>query len=97
MDGANVNWKMVEIANQHCKEQDPYALSLLQMESCGIPVLHGAYKTAQSVTSRKLHKFLKNCFYIFKKSPARRAACLKCNDLFMSHKGKDTSYLFPLK
>ena len=68
MDGANVNWKMVEIANEHSKEQDPYALPLLQMESCVIPVLHGAYKTAQSVTSRKLDKFLKSCFSIFKQT-----------------------------
>ena len=40
---------------------------------------------------------MKNCFPIFKKSAARRSAYLKCNDLFVSHEGKDTSYLFPLK
>ena len=80
----NVNRKMVEIANEqqrtpqtnsneHRKEQDPDAPSLLEMGSCGLHVLHGAYKTAQSVTSWKLDKFLKNCFSIFKKSPARRS------------------------
>ena len=97
IDGANVNWKMVEIVNEHCKEQDPDALPLLEMGSCGLHVLHGVYKTAQSVTSRKLDKFIKNSFSIFKKSPARRAASLKCNYLFLSHEGKDTSYFFPLK
>ena len=75
---------MVEIANEqqrtpqtnsngHRKEQDPDAPSLLEMGSCGLHVLHGAYKTAQSVTSWKLDKFLKNYFSIFKKSPARRS------------------------
>ena len=66
MDGPNVNWKIVEIANKHCKEQDPGAPSLLEMGNCEVHVLHGTYKTAQSVTSSKVDKFLKNCFSIFK-------------------------------
>ena len=72
-------------------------LRLLEMGSCGLHVIHGAYKTPQFVASWKLGKFLKNCFSIFKKSPTRRAAYLKCNDLFPLHEGKGTSYLFPLK
>ena len=88
---------MLEIANKHCKKQHPDALSLLEMRSCGHHVLHGAYKTAQSVKSWTLDRFLKICFSIFKKSPAKRSAYLKCNDFFVSHKGKDTSYLFPFK
>ena len=51
MDGPNVTSKMVEIANKHCKEQDSGAPSLLEMGSCGLYALHGAYKTVQSVTS----------------------------------------------
>ena len=47
MDGPNNNWKMLKIANEHHKEQDPDAPSLLEMRSCGLYVLHGAYKTAQ--------------------------------------------------
>ena len=51
LDGLNVNWKMAEIANKHCKEQDLDTSLLLEMGSCGLHVLHGVYKTAQSVTS----------------------------------------------
>ena len=51
MDGPNVNWKMAEIANKHYKKQDPEAQSLLEMGICGLHVLDGAYKTAQSVSS----------------------------------------------
>ena len=47
MDGPNINWKMLKIANEHHKEQDPDAPSLLEMRRCGLYVLHGAYKTAQ--------------------------------------------------
>ena len=53
IDGPNVNWKMVEVANEHHKEQDPDAPLLLEMGSCGPYVLHGTYKAAQSVTSWK--------------------------------------------
>ena len=66
MKEPNVNWKMIDIANEHCKEQDLDAPSLLEIGSCGLHVFHGAYETAQSVTSWKLNKFLKNCFSIFK-------------------------------
>ena len=97
MDAPNVNWKMVETANEHHKEQDPDALSLIEMESCGLHVLHGAYKTAQSVTSWRLDEFLKDCFSIFKKIRASSAVYLKCDDPFVSHEGKDKSYLFPSK
>ena len=59
--------------------------------------MHGAYKTALSTTDWKLDKFLKACYSIFKKLPARRADYLRSNDLLDSHDGKDTSYLFPMK
>ena len=69
------------------------ASSLLEMESCGLRVLHGAYKTSQSVTSWKLDKFLENFFYFQEKV---LPAYLKHNDLFALYEGKDTSHLFPL-
>ena len=97
MNRPNINWKMLKIANEHHKEQNPDAPSLLEMRSCGLYVLGGAYKTAQSVISWKLDRFLKNCCSISKKSSARRSVYLKCNDLLVSHEGKDTSYLFPVK
>ena len=50
LDGPNATWKMVEIANKHHREQDPNALSLLEMGRCGLHVLHNAYKAVQSVT-----------------------------------------------
>ena len=73
-----------------------FRCSVIARGSCGLHVLHGVYKTAQSVTPWKLDRFL-NCFSIFKKSLARRSAYLTCNDLFVSHEVKDTSYVFPLK
>ena len=88
-DGRNSKQTLQRTRSRH--------LLLLEMGSCGLHVLHGVYKTAQSVTSWKLDKFLKNCFFILKKSPAWRSAYLKRNDLFVSNEGKDTSYLFPLK
>ena len=83
MDGPNVNWKMVEIANKHCKEQDLDAPSLLDTGSCAFMLFMVPVN-------------LKNCFSILKKSSARRAAYLKFNALIVPHEGKGSSYLFPL-
>ena len=67
MDELNVNWKMIEIAYEHRRKQDPDAPSLLTTGSCGLYVLHGAYKSTQSVTSWKLDKFLETDFLFSRK------------------------------
>ena len=54
MDGPNVNWKMVKIANKHCKEQDLDAPSLVDTGSCAFMLFMVPVN-------------LKNCFSILKK------------------------------
>lgn len=68
MDELNFNWKMVEIAYEHRRKQDPGAPSLPTTGSCDLHVLHGAYKTAQSFTSWKLDKFLETGFLFSRKA-----------------------------
>ena len=41
IDGPNVSWKMIEIANERHQKQDSNACSF----TCGLHVLHGAYET----------------------------------------------------
>ena len=45
MDGSNVNWAFHEDLESYRKIEDPKAPSLLNIGSCGLHVLHGAYKT----------------------------------------------------
>ena len=91
MDGANVNWAFLDLLQENIKTANPEAPTLLQLGSCGLHVIHGADKTGQESTDRKLAKIICAFYSIFKKSPARRSDYLQINELHESHKGKDTS------
>ena len=98
MDGPNVNWKLHELLEEtRDGESNCSAPTLLQLGSCGLHVLHGAYGTGQKATDWELGKLLKHCYSIFNKSPARRSDYLLENGFHETHAGKNTGYLFPLK
>ena len=97
MDGPNINWKLLSMIKEDQSDRNPQAPKVLEIGSCSLHVIHGAFGTAESATDWNLRKFLKNCHSIFKKPPARRSDYLTANNLHSSHVGKDTSYLFPLK
>ena len=97
MDGPNVNWKLLSLLSEERKNENPSCPDMLNIGSCGIHVLHGAYGTGQNSTCWELDKLLKNLYSIFRRSPARRSDYLQANDLHDSHEGRDTGYLFPLK
>ena len=46
MDGPNVNWKTVEIIKEYWENNDPDGPDLIEIDSCGLQVLHSAYVTA---------------------------------------------------
>ena len=99
MYGPNINWKLLNMIKEKEDQFDrnPQAPNILEIGSCSLHVIHGAFGTAESATDWNLRKFLKNCHSIFKKSPAKRSDYLTADDLHSSHVGKDTSYLFSLK
>ena len=72
-DGPNVNWSFIQKlqAELRVDDDDPY---LLECGSCGLHVVHGAFKTGASATEWELDSFLKNLYGMFKYSPA------KCED-----------------
>ena len=46
MDGPNVNWKTAEIIKEYREYNDPDGSALIEIDSCGLHVLHGTYGTA---------------------------------------------------
>ena len=54
--GPNVKWAFHEVLESYCKIKDPNAPSLLNIESCGVHVLHGAYKTGHKKTDWEVEK-----------------------------------------
>lgn len=70
MDGPPVNFKMLK---EYQKElQEDYDTSLIDLGSCGLHVVHGAFKTGVQSTGWELKEFLISLHYLFDKAPARR-------------------------
>ena len=71
MDGPNVNWKFLELlAESRVEAEIP---SLINIDSCGIHVMHGAFKTGTKASGWGVSKILKALARLFLDSPARRA------------------------
>ena len=67
MDGPNVNWAFFsELGNYRTKND---MSKLLSTGSCGVHAVHGAFKTGEQSTDRKLKKVLHQ---ILQDSPAKR-------------------------
>lgn len=70
---------------------------LLSLGNWVIDVLYGACNTEQNCTEADLHKLVKNCFSMCKKSPTTLADYLQVNDLQELHQEWSTDDFFPLK
>ena len=97
MDGPNVNWALQDILENYHKEEDPKASSLLNIGTCGLHVLHGAYKTGHNKVDWELDKIFKAAHGIFKHSPTRRADYLADNDIIDQLDDQTVKSLFPFK
>ena len=98
MDGPSVNWAFHTELEDHRKETNAEAPDLLQIGSCGLHVLHGAYQTAHSKeTNWEVKKVMKATHGIMKMSPARRSDYLKDNDIEIVGDDQTLKSYFPLK
>ena len=77
--------------------EDPNSPSLLNIGSCGIQVIHGAYGTGQDAFDWEVAKTLKVAHGIFKKSPARRSDYLNSNNIGNNQNDQSLKTKFPLK
>src|SRR5215467_2097308 len=70
MDGSSVNWKFHSTINDQMKRDSN--VSLIDVGSCGLHIIHGAFKYAVKACMWKVDKFLKSLFLLFTDTPARR-------------------------
>lgn len=71
MDGPNINWKVFrDLGDEIRLEKDT---DLLNVGSCGLHVVHGAFKCAVESTQWELMDILKAAYYVFNNTSARRA------------------------
>ena len=68
---------------------------MLELGSCGLHFVHGAYHAGQNWTNWRHGKSLKAFHTFFKKSPARQSEYLRSNDLADNHGIRKTEYKSP--
>ena len=85
MDGPNVNWKVFEDLQSDIQLEN--GKNLLNVGSCGLHVIHGAFRSAMSETGWDIETLLTSAYRLFKDSPARRE----------DFSSISTNHLFPLK
>lgn len=73
MDGPNVNLKFHRDYVAEREALNPNSSFLIDIGSCGLHVVHGAFKTGFDHTGWKVDTTLKSLWYLFNESPARRA------------------------
>ena len=87
MDGPNVNWSFYSKISEELAESDPDAKEFLNVGSCGLHVVHNAFKTGAKASEMGVEDLLSGLYWLFSDSPARR-------DDFQVITGTST---FPLK
>ena len=70
MDGPSTNWKFFDqFVEEH--NEDPDCPNLVNLGSCRIHVIHGAFKTAVTASEWMIDSLLRSLYYLFKDSPAK--------------------------
>jgi len=70
MDGPNVNWKFFEKFQGELKRE--FNVMLLNVGSCGLHVVHGAFKYGSKASGWDVDRFMGSAYWLFKDTPARR-------------------------
>lgn len=71
MDGPNSNLRFLKDLNLKRDSKD--LPKLIDIGTCGLHVIHGAFRAGFTATGWKIDSILKSLFYVFDESPARRA------------------------
>ena len=70
MDGPSVNHKFLEKVSKERKGDEQH--QLINIGSCGLHTIHGAFKTGAKNAKWNINQKLKRAFQVFHDSPARR-------------------------
>ena len=71
MDGPNVNFKALSDIKKEI--HSTYGNELLEIGSCGLHVIHGAFKMSFEKNDWDVASYLQSLYYAFEKSPTQRS------------------------
>ena len=69
MDGASVNWALYDELRKHREREE--LPSLINIDSCGLHIVHGALKTCVTTTELNLKGILKSIYTLLHDIPAK--------------------------
>lgn len=72
MDGPAVNFSMHKSLSLELSQQHPHNAVLLEIGSCGLHNIHGAFKAGIEALKWGIVEFLRFLFFLFENSPTRR-------------------------
>jgi hypothetical protein len=72
MDGPNVNWSFYDILQKDIARETNRDCSMLNLGSCGLHILHNAFKSGVTATKWETSSILSSAYNLFKDAPARR-------------------------
>ena len=70
MNGPSTNWNVLQLLQEDCKEKEH--ATIINIGSCGLHVLHGAFKFRMKAVGWDVGKVLKLMLKLFHDTPARR-------------------------
>ena len=65
-------WKFYDSLLEERQQEDPNMPGLLNVGSCELHVVHGAFQTGATATGWKLEGLLRSMWYLFYDAPVRR-------------------------
>ena len=82
MDGPHTNWKVLDLLKNY-RDHNEFP-QVLDVGSCGLHIVHGAFQTGVKASGWNIDKLLKAMWRFFIDSPARRDLYIQMNktDLF---------------
>ena len=84
MDGPIVNWKLYEQITEERNEMEDYP-SLIDIGSCSLHVVHGAFRTGVQKTKWSIDGILRALYNLFNDSPAKEKITKPSQDQIYFH------------
>lgn len=72
-DGPNVNLKLIFDIKCHMRQSLKSEHEIIDIGTCSLHIVNGAYKTAHGKTGWNVNQFLRSLYRLFKNYPSRRA------------------------
>ena len=80
MDGPSTNWKLYDELSKDRANSDPDLPELINVGSCGLHIIHRAFKRGAVATGWHIDNLLQSLWYLFSDAPAKKEDFMKISE-----------------